>query len=201
MAKYYAVKSGRVPGIYYSWDDCKAQVDGFSSAVYKSFKTIEEADEYMHSSTVKEWVADDKIDLPKCYAFTDGSFNSATSVYGFGGFLMNDGEKIILQGSGDDTELASMRNVAGEILGSMAAINKAIELGLKELTIFYDYTGVELFVTSWKPTKAKTIEYANMVKSAMAGGLNISFVHVSAHTGIPGNEEADVLAKEAVGLV
>ena len=40
--KYYAVKSGRIPGIYKSWDDCKKQTDGFSSAIYKSFKTKEE---------------------------------------------------------------------------------------------------------------------------------------------------------------
>lgn len=39
--KYYAVKSGRIPGIYKSWDDCKKQTDGFSSAIYKSFKTKE----------------------------------------------------------------------------------------------------------------------------------------------------------------
>ena len=36
--KYYGVKKGLVPGVYTSWDECKAQVDGFSGAEYKSFK-------------------------------------------------------------------------------------------------------------------------------------------------------------------
>lgn len=32
--------------------------------------------------------------------------------------------------------MASMRNVAGEILGSMAAVEKAIELGVKSVDIY-----------------------------------------------------------------
>lgn len=43
-SKYYAVKKGKVPGIYFNWNDCKAMVDGYPGAVYKSFKTIEEAE-------------------------------------------------------------------------------------------------------------------------------------------------------------
>ena len=38
-----------------------------------------------------------------------------------------------------------MRNVAGEVLGSMAAIEKAVELGLEELSIYYDYMGIEMW--------------------------------------------------------
>ena len=41
--KYYAVRCGRKPGIYYSWDICKKVVDGYPGAKYKSFKTKEEA--------------------------------------------------------------------------------------------------------------------------------------------------------------
>ena len=41
--KYYAVKIGKVPGIYFNWDDCKAQVHGFKGAIYKSFDNISDA--------------------------------------------------------------------------------------------------------------------------------------------------------------
>lgn len=41
--KVYAVRKGRQPGLYETWDDCKAQVDGFPGAVYKSFTSPEEA--------------------------------------------------------------------------------------------------------------------------------------------------------------
>lgn len=52
--KYYAVKKGKTPGIYYSWDECKAQVDGFSGAKYKSFKSEMEARDYIGDNTEKE---------------------------------------------------------------------------------------------------------------------------------------------------
>ena len=47
--KYYIVKKGRKKGIYFTWDDCKKQVDGFSGAIYKSFTSEKEAIAYMGS--------------------------------------------------------------------------------------------------------------------------------------------------------
>lgn len=41
--KFYVVWQGLSPGIYDSWDECKAQVEGFAGARYKSFNSIEEA--------------------------------------------------------------------------------------------------------------------------------------------------------------
>jgi ribonuclease HI len=41
--KYYVVWQGRQPGIYEHWNDCKAQIDGFPDARYKSFPTAGEA--------------------------------------------------------------------------------------------------------------------------------------------------------------
>jgi ribonuclease HI len=45
--KYYAVKIGREPGIYRNWDDCKAQVDGYTNAQFKGFSNLEEAEAYL----------------------------------------------------------------------------------------------------------------------------------------------------------
>lgn len=46
--KWYAVAKGRGgPAIYASWDECKAQTLGFSGAIYKSFKTREEAQSFI----------------------------------------------------------------------------------------------------------------------------------------------------------
>lgn len=45
MGKYkcYVVWVGRCPGVYYTWDDCYAQVNGFPGARYKGFVSIDEA--------------------------------------------------------------------------------------------------------------------------------------------------------------
>lgn len=42
--KFYVVWKGVKPGIYTSWEECKAQVSGFENALYKSFSTQEEAE-------------------------------------------------------------------------------------------------------------------------------------------------------------
>ena len=103
---------------------------------------------------------------PEHYAFVDGSFNTATSVYGYGGFLVTNGQRHVVQGSGTDPEMAAMRNVAGEVLGSMAAMKLALELGLTELTIYYDYMGIEMWATGqWKRNKQGTIAYYDYVQS------------------------------------
>jgi len=42
--KFYVVWQGRTCGVFDNWNDCKAQVDGFENAKYKSFETKTEAE-------------------------------------------------------------------------------------------------------------------------------------------------------------
>lgn len=206
--KFYAVKIGLKRGIYTSWEECKALVHGYPGAVYKSFKNIEEAKTFIGddcSLDITDSVEDKLITEPDnctedAFAFVDGSFNPLTNVYGYGGFLVNNGEKYVITGSGDEEEMATMRNVAGEVLGSMAAISKAIEIGLCSITIYYDYMGIEMWATgAWKRNKKGTIAYYEYIKS-VEDKIKIKFVKVKGHSGIEGNEEADRLAKKAVGI-
>lgn len=206
-SKYYAVKKGKVPGIYLSWNDCKAMVDGYPGAVYKSFKTIEEAEKFVTGEKIISGMkasgknTSESGETCSTYAFVDGSFNKATHTYGYGGFLVTDNEKYVLQGADNDAEMATMHNVAGEIKGAEAAVKKAIELGIKELVIYYDYMGIEMWATgAWKRNKAGTIAYHDYIMSVREQ-IKLTFVKVKGHSGVEGNEEADKLAKQAVGIL
>ena len=83
---YYAVRIGRNPGIYTTWDECKKEVIGFDGAVYKKFESEEDADAFMNVEMIQLSLTD-IMALP-AFAFVDGSFNTNGDIVGAGGFMI-----------------------------------------------------------------------------------------------------------------
>jgi hypothetical protein len=50
---YYAVRKGRNPGIYCTWDECDKQVNKFPGAEHKKFKTFDEAFDFFRGQDSK----------------------------------------------------------------------------------------------------------------------------------------------------
>lgn len=194
--KYYAVRKGKKTGIFNTWDECKMNVDGFSGAQYKSFKTKEEALAYIGDGN------EVKIDNTNgVIAYVDGSYNIATKEFSYGMVILRDSKEYTFNKKFDDKDLASMRNVAGEIKGAQAAMAYAVEEGLKEITIYYDYAGIAFWcLGDWKANKEGTIaykEYYDSIKEL----VKVNFVKVKGHSGDKYNDMADALAKEALGII
>ncbi|MCO5566146.1 hypothetical protein L7F22_019822 [Adiantum nelumboides] len=47
---FYAVRKGKLPGVYTTWGECEAQVRGFGGARYKKFSTFEEARRFVEET-------------------------------------------------------------------------------------------------------------------------------------------------------
>ena len=53
--KHYVVWNGVQPGIYFSWEECQAQIKGVKQALYKAFDTLAEA-ERAYASSPREYI-------------------------------------------------------------------------------------------------------------------------------------------------
>ena len=195
--KFYAVKKGKCVGIYNTWDECKSQVNGFSGAEYKSFLTMDEAKEYVYGK--KEIVIKDESNLVEAYV--DGSYEHCIREYGSGVVILKDGEvQKTYSEKGNEESLVTMRNVAGEIEAAKLAMSYCIDNNIENLILYFDYEGIEKWCTGvWKTNKTGTIDYKKYYDS-IKDKLNVKFVKVKAHSGDKYNEEADKLAKKAIGL-
>ncbi len=192
--KYYAVKKGRNPGIYTSWDSCLEEVKGHSGAIYKSFKTLEEANEFM--TGIKEEI---EICKNAVIAYVDGSYNQKLKVYGAGVVYIIEGEEIELMKSFDDA-YHTHRNVAGEVKASELAIAKAIEDEKSQIVIYHDYQGISSWATGeWKANNDLTKAYKKFIEDARKN-IEIDFVKVKGHSNDEYNDRADGLAKQACGI-
>ena len=199
--KYYAVKAGFVPGIYDNWSECQQNINGFSGAIHRGFETKEEAEAFLNGD-----VAEEVKDIARIYsdseaiAYVDGSFNSETSEYAYGVILFYDGGEEHFSAKFNDPEMAQMNNVAGEIEGAKCAMRFCKDHGINSLDLFYDYEGIEKWCTgAWAAKKEGTKEFKHFYNS-IKDSVTVNFIKVKAHSGILYNEQADALAKAALGI-
>ncbi len=148
----------------------------------KSFKTTEEPDN----------------SVP---IYVDGSYNQETEEYAYGMVVVKeDGTTEEYSDKFCDPELKSMWNVAGEIMGSCAAMQYALDYELPAITIYHDYEGISKWPLGlWKANKEGTKAYVNFYNE-VAKTVKIKFVKVKGHSGDKYNNMADKLARAALGL-
>lgn len=180
MSKYYAVKVGRNPGIYLTWNECKEQVNSFSGTVYKSFTTRQEAENYISENKqyplsrdtltydidAKKCFLEDGIYVDGCCNNTIGSCSSVTDKYGnclvkknltmLSEYLpeyttKEHGNRIVYEVNFDDVK--SQQNNGAELLALVVGLIISIEG--KNNKIFSDST---LMVNHWSNKLSNTIK-------------------------------------------
>lgn len=202
MSKWYVVKYGRRPGIYQTWEECKAQTDGFSGAVFKSFVSEWEAKAYFRSSknnVPKEGLLrEQNIEKHnRLLAYTDGSFtkngaHKPLSGYGVV-FVIND--NIVGESCGECHMTTSIRNIGGELKAATRAIEMAIECGYKEVIICHDLQNIQMWGNGlWNANIEETKQFQQYVKKTRHEGMVIHFAWVKGHDGNKFNVHADMLA-------
>ncbi|MDU6744134.1 ribonuclease H family protein [Peptoniphilus harei] len=190
--KYYAVRIGRNPGIYHTWDECKRETMGFKGASFKKFSTREDAEAFINEVEEEKKESAEKDEL---VVYVDGSYRNKDKSHSYGVYMFNDEEEYTY--SKRFFKDSDMRNVSGEIKGAMRAMEEAVKLGKKKIYLHYDYEGIRSWALGfWKTNKEGTIYYKNFYDS-IKDKLEVKFIKVEAHSGVKYNELVDQLAKEA----
>ena len=213
--KVYAVKKGRTTGIFMTWEDCKAQVDGFPGAEYKSFADPQDAMAYLGLSSGNKVGANNKkggasapaeeVLPPGNRAYVDGSYDSSSNRFSCGVVIIETdangvSETTELKAVFEDDVAALQRNVAGEVMGAKTAIDYCLENGIDDIEIYHDYEGVGKWADGlWKANNPLTQGYKQFIADARRI-MSIRFIKVKAHAGNKYNEMADKLAKQALDL-
>ena len=198
--KFYAVKVGKQPGVYKTWAECQKQVTGYSGALFKSFLTEAEAQEYVSGNASATPVDNNQQERPagKYYdIYVDGSYDNNQKQYSWG-FAVYDGSKVIhtASGVGQNNEAVAIRNIAGELEATIEAIKWAEMQDIGSIVIHHDYIGISEWATGkWKTNNKITAAYSVFIRPYLSW---VRFNKVAGHSGITGNELADKLAGEAL---
>lgn len=217
--KFYAVKKGKVTGVFKTWEECRESVEGYPKAEYKGFSSIEEAQAYLGITTLSGAAAADtrtsvteagtgtarteadpeRLQTGWLLAYVDGSYEDSLKKYAFGCvFLTPEGHIYTQYGNGDREQSLQHRNVTGEMLGAMYAVKTAMVNGFKGIEIRYDYQGIEKWVTGeWRSKTELTRKYTCAMRD-WGRTVEIRFRKVAAHANVRYNELADSLAKKGL---
>ena len=171
--KYYAVKRGRKPGIYFNWPDAKAEIDGFKGAVYKGFLTLKDAEEWLNSSASSNSsekniiVNSTEYGNDKVIIYTDGGSLGNPGPGGYGAVLLYNSEKKEISGGFKKTTNNRM-----ELMAVIAALR---ELGHtdKPVTIYSDSSYVVNGISKGWAEKWRKNNWINHEKTFRHWSLSI----------------------------
>ncbi|GAA5218193.1 ribonuclease H family protein [Corallincola platygyrae] len=224
--KFYVVWKGHQPGIYTDWPSCKAQVDQFPGARYKSFPTEAEAKAAFdgksspspakrpaakkRGSGVKTYTAKEVAAHPaKLKIFTDGGCEPNPGKAGSGVAIYRSNRLVELwyglfnpKGTNNTAELNALHQAL--------RFAKKLLAKDKEVAVFCDSQYAIQCITQWAKGWEKNgwqkregvIKNLELIQSIYylynEVTPKVSLLHVNGHVGVEGNELADRMSILAI---
>lgn len=209
--KFYAIASGRKPGIYDNWPAAQAQVTGYPGAKFKGFPSRAEAEVWMKNPTyfqsaakntrkARSYSSDTSPKTGEVTIYTDGGARYNPGPGGYGIVQVYNGARKERSGGYKMTTNNRM-----ELKGCIVALRE-LEHRDKPVTLYSDSSYVvngivKGWAKSWrkkgwiKSDKKPAINpdlWAELLD--LVEDLNITFKWVKGHAGNPLNERCDELA-------
>eukprot|EP00834_Sanchytrium_tribonematis_P002224 NODE_64_length_26047_cov_1.706837.p9 type:complete len:287 gc:universal NODE_64_length_26047_cov_1.706837:8923-8063(-) len=193
--KYYGVRVGHSTGVFENWEDVEPLVKGFPCAQFKSFKSKQDAIDYVGSIPIHA-VSNDSIEI-----YTDGSCldNVGGNFIGYACYFGKDDKRNYIGG-----ELKGTNNIA-EIKAIIFALR--ILQNKDNCTIYTDSNYVIQGISNWKkliengefeelPQDLKNRDHwIELLKLLHRHDGQFIVTKIKAHVGHYGNEKADQMAK------
>ncbi|MGM9747027.1 MAG: viroplasmin family protein [Paludibacteraceae bacterium] len=163
--KYYVVWQGRTSGVFDSWEACKAQIDGYEGAQYKSFPT-ENAAKMAFAKNYWQVVGShktmslsafpdaDERPLAGCLS-VDAACSGNPGVMEYRGVLVDTGEEVFRQGP-----FAAATNNIGEFLAIVHALALVEQGKLTVAAIYSDSVTAQAWVRQ-RRCKSKLVQNAD----------------------------------------
>lgn len=213
---FYAVKKGRVPGIYQTWYDCQIQILNYPGAIFRKFSSYEHALLYYNEPITKAPIIQAHYDLlahnydqvieqleqHQVVVFVDGSYTATSAKFSYGIVLLVLDQGLVhiwtkYQGL-VYSKFAQAHNVAGEVCGVIGALKYVQQYYVQSpIHIYHDYQGIGAWADkSWRANHPVAVWYQKQL--AKFDYLSVSFHKVKAHSNCVLNDLADQCAKSGL---
>jgi ribonuclease HI len=216
-AKFYAVRKGLNPGIYTTWEETAAQVQGFKGAQYRGFATHKEAMAYLRGESIAyvqssllapepeppaQPAPRDASGLKQVIVYTDGGCISNPGPGGYGIVMIYNGQRREMSGGFRRTTNNRMELTA--CIVALETLKESVQA-----TIYSDSSYLVNAMTAgwalrWRQMgwqrKAGPVPNADLWIRLLdlAARHDLRFEWVQGHAGNPENERCDQLATAAM---
>lgn len=190
---YYAVKRGKFIGVFFDYETCMKSVLGYPGAEFKRFNNPLDAIHFARPDKGPEQTnSTDQCAI----VYTNGS--CLNDMVGSGVVYITPEHKQYLNEVIIDKELATLKEIGGELNAIMLAIRQAIKESKAHITIYYNYKEVIDWIHKENECILPSIKYYKDFIYESKKDIVICFEWIKDHSNHRYNNRADFLAKNAI---